>query len=134
MAGQDDYLYVGFSHADRRWVTEEIWVDLAWKKHVPALKEFLASRPPRDQGEIDREHAMVEKRGRLYDIFERMSWERMSLKDTKERIRELRREVAEIDDVYLVGGGKDWPLSRGGEGEGGVSDEGRGGGWVGGDQ
>ena len=105
MAGKDNHLYHGFCCADKRWLTEGIWADLDWKEHIPALKEFLASRPACDQDDIDREHLYVEKRGRLYDIFERMSWERMSLKDTKERIRELRREVAEIDDMYLVGGG-----------------------------
>ena len=102
MAGQGDYLYDGFSHADKKWVTEEIWVDLAWKKHIPALKELLARMPPRDHGEIDHEHAMVEKQGRLDDIIEKMSWEKMAIEDMEERIVELKREVAEIDDVYLV--------------------------------
>ena len=148
MAGQDnDYLFEGFSRSDKIWVKEETWVDLAWKKHIPALKELLARMPPRDQGDIDREREMIEKQGRLDDIIERLSWENMSIEEMEKRLLELKREVAEIDEVYLVGGGKDWPLARGGEGEGGVSDEGqvggeggggegdegRGGEWVGGE-
>ena len=103
---------------------EEQFVDLAWKKHLPALKELLARVPPRDQGDIDRERAMVEKQGRLDDIIEKMSWRQMTMKEAEERILKLKRDVAEIDDDYLVGGGKEWPLARGrdgrvvGEGEG----------------
>ena len=140
MAGQDeDFLFEGFSRSDKIWLKEETWVDLAWKKHIPALKELLDRMPPRDQGDIDRERAMIEKRGRLDDIIERMSWEKMSIEEMEERILKLNRDVAEIDDEYLVGGGKDWPLVRGddgrvvGEGGGGEGDEGRGGEWVGGE-
>ena len=133
MAGQDDdYLFEGFSRSDKIWLKEETWVDLAWKKHIPALKELLDRMPPRDQGDIDRERAMIEKQGRLDDIIEKMSWEKMSIEEMEERILELKREVAEIDEVYLVGGGKDWPLARGGEGEVVVGDEGRVGGEGGG--
>ena len=113
MAGQDDYLYEGLSHSDKEWVTREIWADLALKKHISALKELLSRMPLPDQDAIDREHALVEKRGRVDDILEKMSWEKISIEDMEERLVKLKREVAEIDDVYLVGGGKDWPLARG---------------------
>ena len=91
MAGQDDYLYDGFTDADKKWVTEEIWVDLAWEKHIPALKEHLARMPSRDHGEIDHESMMVEKQGRLNDIIEKMSWEKMSIEEMEEPILELKR-------------------------------------------
>ena len=67
---------------------EEQFVDLAWKEHLPALKELLARMPPRDQGDIDRERAMVEKQGRLDDIIEKMSWRKMTMKEAEERIFE----------------------------------------------
>ena len=57
MAGQDDYLYDGFSPSDKHLVQTEIWADLALKPHLPALKELLSRMPPRDQDVIDREHA-----------------------------------------------------------------------------
>ena len=43
--------------------------------------------------------------------------------------------MAEIDDVYLVGGGKDWPLARDADEEviGREGDEGRGGEGLGGE-
>ena len=103
MAEQDDdYLFEGFSRSDKIWVKEEQFVDLAWKEHLPALKELLARVPPRDQGDIDRERAMVEKQGRLDDIIERMSWEKMSIEEMEERILKLKRDVAEIDDIFTL--------------------------------
>ena len=58
----------------------------------------------------------------------------MSVTSMERRITELKRNVAAIDQEYLVGGGREWPLIRGREGGsrgreegGGGREEGRGG-------
>ena len=126
MADQQ-HLYSGFSRSDKEWVTREIWADLALKEHIPALKELLSKMPPPDRAAIDRANELIEKRGRLEDIVERLSWEKMSTKSMERRLTELKREVAAIDDKYLVAGGREWPLTGGGEGGSRGGDEGRGG-------
>ena len=130
MADQQ-HLYSGFSRSDKEWVTREIWADLALKEHIPALKELLSKMPPPDRAAIDRANELIKKRGRREDIVERLSWEKMSIESMERRLTELKREVAAIDDEYLVGGGREWPLTGGGAGgsEGGKRGEvGRGGG------
>ena len=51
----------------------------------------------------------------------------MSIESMERRLTELKREVAAINDEYLVGGGREWPLTGGGEGGSRGGDEGRGG-------
>ena len=106
MADQQ-HLYSGFSRSDKELVTREIWADLALKEHIPALKELLSKMPPPDRAAIDRENKLIKKRGRLEDIVERLSWENISVASMERRITELKRDVAAIDQEYLVGGGRD---------------------------
>ena len=121
------HLYSGFSRSDKEWVTRDIWADLTLKEHIPALKALLSKMPPPDRAAIDRANKFIEKRGRLEDIAERLSWETMSVESMMMRRMALKMEVAALGDEYLVGGGREWPLTGGGEGGSRGGDEGRGG-------
>ena len=126
MADQQ-HLYSVFTRRDKEWVTRDMWADVTLKKHIPALKAVLAKMPSPDRAAIDRENKFIEKRGRIEDIAERLSWETMSVESMMMRRMELKMEVAALGDEYLVGGGREWPLTGGGEGGSRGGDEGRGG-------
>ena len=120
---EQNYLYAVMSCTDKKWLTQDIWADLTLKKHIPALKKYLAKLPPVDRAAIDRENEIIEKRVRLEDYIKRLSWEQMSIPAMETRIVELKRDVLVIDHDFLVGGGREWPLKRGGEGGSGGREE-----------
>ena len=90
------------------------------------MKEELASRPSPNMAAINKANEANERKANLEDIIERLKAD--PNKSLEKRIARLEREVAEIDDYWYVGGGREWPTPREGEGSRKGRKEGGGGG------